>query len=38
MWQQALAEFSDDELATASAVMDKLAELFDRLAAGDGER
>jgi DNA-binding MarR family transcriptional regulator len=32
MWRQALAEFSDDELATAGAVMDKLGELFDHLA------
>jgi DNA-binding MarR family transcriptional regulator len=32
MWQQALSAFSEDELATAGAVMDKLAELFDQLA------
>ena len=35
MWQQALAGFSDDELATAGAVMDKLGELFDQLATDD---
>jgi MarR family transcriptional regulator for hemolysin len=35
MWQQALAGFSDDELATAGAVMNKLGELFDHLAAND---
>jgi DNA-binding MarR family transcriptional regulator len=33
MWQQALAGFSDDELATAGAVMNKLGQLFDQLAA-----
>jgi DNA-binding MarR family transcriptional regulator len=35
MWQQALAEFSDDELATSGAVMDKLAELFEQLASAE---
>jgi MarR family transcriptional regulator, organic hydroperoxide resistance regulator len=35
MWQQALAGFSDDELATAGAVMDKLGELFDQLATAE---
>jgi DNA-binding MarR family transcriptional regulator len=35
MWQQALAGFSDDELATAGAVMDKLGELFDHLATAE---
>ena len=35
MWRQALAGFSDDELATAGAVMDKLGELFEHLAADD---
>ena len=35
MWRQALAEFSDEELATAGAVMDKVGELFDQLAAAD---
>ncbi len=35
MWRQALAGFSDDELATAGAVMDKLGELFDQLATAD---
>lgn len=33
MWQQALAGFTDDELAIAGAVMDKLGELFDQLRA-----
>jgi MarR family transcriptional regulator, organic hydroperoxide resistance regulator len=37
MWRQALAGFSDDELATAGAVMDKLGELFDELATADPE-
>ena len=37
MWRQALAGFSDDELATAGAVMDKLGELFDQLAADDAD-
>ena len=35
MWRQALAGFSDAELATAGAVMDKLGELFDELATAD---
>ena len=35
MWRQALAEFSDEELATAGAVMDKVGELFDQLAAAE---
>jgi DNA-binding MarR family transcriptional regulator len=35
MWRHALAGFSDDELATAGAVMDKLGELFDELATAD---
>jgi MarR family transcriptional regulator, organic hydroperoxide resistance regulator len=35
MWRQALAGFSDDELATAGAVMDKLGELFDHLATAE---
>jgi len=35
MWRQALADFSDDELATAGAVMDKLGELFEQLATAD---
>jgi DNA-binding MarR family transcriptional regulator len=35
MWQQALAGFSDDELTTAGAVMDKLGELFDQLATAE---
>jgi MarR family transcriptional regulator, organic hydroperoxide resistance regulator len=34
-WQQALAGFSDEELATAGAVMDKLGELFDHLATAE---
>ena len=37
MWRQALAGFSDDELATAGAVMDKLGELFDELATAEPE-
>src|SRR3984957_1652619 len=37
MWRQALAEFSDEELATAGAVMDKVGELFDELATADPE-
>jgi DNA-binding MarR family transcriptional regulator len=37
MWRQALVEFSDDELATAGAVMNKLGELFDQLAADDSD-
>ena len=37
MWQQALAGFTDDELATAGAVMDKLGELFDHLATADAD-
>jgi DNA-binding MarR family transcriptional regulator len=28
-WRQALAEFDDDELRTAAAVLDRLRELFD---------
>jgi DNA-binding MarR family transcriptional regulator len=35
MWQEALADFSDGELATAGAVMDKLGELFGQLATAD---
>ena len=35
MWQESLAGFSDDELATAGAVMEKVTELFDQLAAAD---
>ena len=35
LWQQALADFSDAELQTAGAVMDKLRELFDELATDD---
>jgi DNA-binding MarR family transcriptional regulator len=35
MWRQALSEFSDEELATAGAVMDKVGELFDQLAAAE---
>jgi len=35
MWQSALAQFADDELDTAAAVMDKLGELFDQLATAD---
>jgi DNA-binding MarR family transcriptional regulator len=35
MWQDALSSFSEDELATAEAVIDKLTELFDHLATAD---
>ena len=35
MWQDALSGFSDDELASAEAVMGKLTELFDHLATAD---
>ncbi|HEX5191269.1 MAG TPA: MarR family transcriptional regulator [Solirubrobacteraceae bacterium] len=35
MWQQALADFSDEELQSAAAVMAKVAEMFDQLAAAD---
>ena len=35
MWQEALTDFSDDELAAAGAVMGKVTELFDQLAAAD---
>jgi DNA-binding MarR family transcriptional regulator len=35
MWQAALAQFADDELDTAAAVMDQLGELFDQLATAD---
>jgi DNA-binding MarR family transcriptional regulator len=31
MWRDALAEFSDDQLLTAAAVLDRLAEMFNRL-------
>jgi DNA-binding MarR family transcriptional regulator len=31
MWRAALAGFSDDELFTAAAVLDRLAEMFNRL-------
>jgi DNA-binding MarR family transcriptional regulator len=30
-WQAALAEFSDEELLTAAAVLDRLRELFDEI-------
>jgi DNA-binding MarR family transcriptional regulator len=35
MWQEALSGFSDEELATAEAVIGKLSELFDHLATAD---
>jgi DNA-binding MarR family transcriptional regulator len=35
MWQDALSGFSDEELASAGAVMGKLTELFDHLATTD---
>src|SRR5690349_19837898 len=31
-WRQALSEFSDDELRTAAAVLERLRRLFDELA------
>jgi DNA-binding MarR family transcriptional regulator len=37
MWQEALADFSDEQLATAGAVMEKVTELFDQLAAAEPE-
>lgn len=30
-WNRALAEFSDDELRTAAAVLDRLREMFDEI-------
>jgi DNA-binding MarR family transcriptional regulator len=33
LWQESLQDFSDDELAAAGAVMEKVTELFDQLAA-----
>jgi DNA-binding MarR family transcriptional regulator len=33
LWQESLQDFSDDELAAAGAVMEKVTELFDHLAA-----
>ena len=30
MWRAALTDFSDDELLTAAAVLDRLAEMFNR--------
>jgi DNA-binding MarR family transcriptional regulator len=35
LWQESLADFSDAELATAGAVMQKVTELFDQLASAD---
>jgi DNA-binding MarR family transcriptional regulator len=32
LWRQELDEFSDTELRTAAAVLDRLAKLFDRIA------
>ena len=37
MWQDALADFSDAELQSAAAVMAKVAEMFDQLAAAEPE-
>jgi DNA-binding MarR family transcriptional regulator len=34
LWRGALADFSDDELLTAAAVLERLRELFDALADG----
>ncbi len=34
LWRGALAEFSDDELRTAAAVLERLRTLFDELADG----
>jgi DNA-binding MarR family transcriptional regulator len=34
LWRAALAEFSDDELATAGAVLGRIAHLFDEMAEG----
>jgi hypothetical protein len=33
LWRDALAEFSEQELATAGAVLDRLHDLFEELAA-----
>ena len=35
MWQEALEGFSDEELVAAGAVMEKVTELFDQLAAAE---
>jgi DNA-binding MarR family transcriptional regulator len=35
MWREAVSGFSDAELASAAAVMEKVAELFDQLASAD---
>jgi DNA-binding MarR family transcriptional regulator len=35
-WAAALAEFSDDELRTAAAVLHRLREMFDGFSAADG--
>jgi DNA-binding MarR family transcriptional regulator len=35
MWREALSGFSDEELATAGAVMEKVTELFGQLAEAD---
>jgi MarR family transcriptional regulator, organic hydroperoxide resistance regulator len=35
MWREAVSGFSDAELATAAAVMDQVAGLFDQLASDD---
>lgn len=37
LWRAALAEFSDEQLGTAAAVMEKLHELFDHLSETDPE-
>lgn len=35
LWREMLADFSASELETAAAVLDRLSELFERLAQGD---
>lgn len=37
LWAQAFAGFSDEELATATAVLDRTREIFDALAAESGD-
>jgi hypothetical protein len=34
-WRAALAEFSDAELSTAAAVLDRLRDLFEEFAEGE---
>ncbi len=35
-WEAALAEFSDDELRSAAAVLDRMRQMFDELRPGGG--